>query len=733
MRRKWFLFVTVFTLFFQLVEPIGIVQAENVSIFEVTEETENEIEGIEEEKDLLLIEETNEINEEVPEPYIVNEVTEELAVTEEIEAVPEIEVVAIESPDMVQKQASLPEYHVTDTSNISFDGQTRKDVTFRLVSDKEMTVNLVLQVKNNENNIEKRLSKLSYFMELEHDEYNSARCWTSNTSTLVEGDREGMLATDSSHSFTFKVNLFKGTTFVGFYFRDDDMKLISWDMDYSVAITNANKYKESIDVWPALEVGVGKSKSLFSKEGDTIKGKKIVWSSSDSSVVRVNKDGEATGVSSGKAVISATLHNGKEYRTEVTVQSPALNHTNLHLIKGEKQQLQITDHVDSVVYQSSDSSVASVDSNGLISAKKKGNAVITAVVGNHKLKCSVGIETPNISRKSLNLTTGRNAKLKVEGTKQTVKWSSKNKNVAIVDADGNVIGKAKGKTIITAIVGSKKMTCAVTVKGAAQKSTYIVLEKGDSRILKINQKAKNVKWKSVNAKIASVNAQGKVTGKKAGITTIRCRVNGKNYYCSVKVTTPKLSESTITLEQGIKQKLTVAGTKKKVSWKSSNTKIATVDKNGYVKGQRWGSTVITAYLEDRQLKCKVKVVKEKPDFTFSIAEKFNSDDETIMIRIENKGKKPLLLDMRSINWYSDDNAYSRCYTWDTPKILEIPSGETEQVNLRVEKRSEGSFYYNICNHHRNIELSHITYSFEYDEILYRGTSSRMYPTEYYEF
>jgi hypothetical protein len=55
-------------------------------------------------------------------------------------------------------------------------------------------------------------------------------------------------------------------------------------------------------------------------------------------------------------------------------------------------------------------------------------------------------------------------KLKVKGTKRTVKWSSNNKKVARVTKKGKVIAKKPGKAVITAKVGSKKYKCKVTVK-----------------------------------------------------------------------------------------------------------------------------------------------------------------------------------------------------------------------------------------------------------------------------
>lgn len=54
--------------------------------------------------------------------------------------------------------------------------------------------------------------------------------------------------------------------------------------------------------------------------------------------------------------------------------------------------------------------------------------------------------------------------LKVKNTKKKVKWSSSKKAVASVTKEGVVKAKKKGKTVITAKIGKKKLKCKITVK-----------------------------------------------------------------------------------------------------------------------------------------------------------------------------------------------------------------------------------------------------------------------------
>ena len=69
-----------------------------------------------------------------------------------------------------------------------------------------------------------------------------------------------------------------------------------------------------------------------------------------------------------------------------------------------------------------------------------------------------------ISKKSVTLTVGQKAKLKINGTKKKVGWKSKNKSVAAVNKKGKVMAKSPGKTKIIATVGAKKYKCKVIVK-----------------------------------------------------------------------------------------------------------------------------------------------------------------------------------------------------------------------------------------------------------------------------
>lgn len=119
--------------------------------------------------------------------------------------------------------------------------------------------------------------------------------------------------------------------------------------------------------------------------------KTVTWSSSDTSIATVNQSGVVTAVNAGNVTISATSPNGivKTCSTAVAynpdiVRDFTLSPTSVEIEPNETVQLQVTEWVPStalrktLTYQSSDTSIATVDVNGLITGIADGNATITA-------------------------------------------------------------------------------------------------------------------------------------------------------------------------------------------------------------------------------------------------------------------------------------------------------------------------------------------------------------------
>ena len=189
----------------------------------------------------------------------------------------------------------------------------------------------------------------------------------------------------------------------------------------------------------------------------------------------------------GNFIIKAFTDNET---TTVDVEKVSLNKSATTLTEGESETLTATITPSNatgdktVKWSSSNEAVATVDSNGKVTAKKAGTAVITATSSNGKTAgCTVTVKQKEIAitgislnKSTTSLTEGESETLTATITPsnatgdKTVKWSSSNEAVATVDSNGKVTAKKAGTAVITATSSNGKTAgCTVTVK---QKDTY---------------------------------------------------------------------------------------------------------------------------------------------------------------------------------------------------------------------------------------------------------------------
>lgn len=160
---------------------------------------------------------------------------------------------------------------------------------------------------------------------------------------------------------------------------------------------------------------------------------------------------------------------------QASAASVKLNKTKIVLVVGQTYKLKVSGTKKTPQWSSSNKKIVSVTKKGVVKGLRKGTATITAKIGKKTYKCKVTVESPKLSSTKKTVTAGTSFTLKLNGTKQTVKWYTSNKKIATVSKKGVVKTLRAGSVKITAKVGGKSYVCRVTVK--AKPAAPVVSEK----------------------------------------------------------------------------------------------------------------------------------------------------------------------------------------------------------------------------------------------------------------
>lgn len=133
----------------------------------------------------------------------------------------------------------------------------------------------------------------------------------------------------------------------------------------------------------------------------------------------------------------------------------------------------------------------------------------------------------------------------------------------------------------------------------------IYMIKGEEFHLYVFDINKRVSFSSTNFRVAGVNFNGRVFAYNTGKAFIIAKVGKKELRCRVHVV--DINSKSIELKSGESYRLKIKGSNAFISWKSKDKEIATVSMFGKVTAKSRGSTVITARIKGKTLKCKVVV------------------------------------------------------------------------------------------------------------------------------
>jgi uncharacterized protein YjdB len=397
---------------------------------------------------------------------------------------------------------------------------------------------------------------------------------------------------------------------------------------------------------------VGGQLQLFStmlgESGDTLAGRNVLWTSSDPVVASIDNVGLLTGLSVGVTTVTATSEN-RTAAVGVTVSAVPVNAVQItpavdSVVVGQTTQLTAFAR-DSVggtladrplVWLSSDPAIATVTSSGTVLGASAGSVTISASAEG-KTGTSRIVVKPRpvsaiiVSPSQAALTVGQTVTLSVlitddNGTLLTgrpLQFVSSNAAVATVAASGTVTARASGSAIITVTSEGRTGTVNVTVSSSPvatvriDPSTGSVLIGGTVNLSAValdgagNTLAQRpITWRSGAPSVATVAANGTVTGVGVGTALVFATIEGKLASATISVravavtaviVTPTTSNifvgDTIGLNAEVREAAGSVLNGRVITWASSDERIAVVSSTGRARALAPGTVLITATVD----------------------------------------------------------------------------------------------------------------------------------------
>lgn len=420
-----------------------------------------------------------------------------------------------------------------------------------------------------------------------------------------------------------------------------------------VPVTVLQRPVTLVRVTPATSsVQVGASTTLTAQaldaQGNVLTGRPILWGTSAATVATVSSTGQVSGIAPGSVTITATAEgiNGTASVTvtPVPVAAVTVSPNTASLTTGETLALAATT-VDAqggalsgrvVTWASSNATIASVSSTGVVSGVAPGNATITATSegrsGSAQIRVTlVPVDTISLTPATSTVASGQTVQLQARLTDargnllsgRVISWSSDQPAIATVDQNGLVSGVAQGAARISAMVDGKTGTATVNVTPIPIARIDLspvnptLLVGGTQQLTATPRDAQGIAlpgrvitWISGSSTVATVTQAGLVTAIAPGSAVIFAASEGQVGSTTVTVGVVPVATVTVTppsgnIQQGLALQLTATArdaqnniiTGRPVTWTSSNEAVATVSSTGRVVGIAQGTVTIRATID----------------------------------------------------------------------------------------------------------------------------------------
>ena len=362
------------------------------------------------------------------------------------------------------------------------------------------------------------------------------------------------------------------------------------------------------------------------------------------------------------------------------------------------------DTSDHFRWNSTDTSVVSVNRSGVVKGISAGTAVVEVHCGDLTATCEVTvkdipiekIEMPEEVRyiNGIGITEKIDLLLTPENASEKVLWNSSDSDIATVDQEGIITTKAVGETVITAVSEKNpEITCSCRVKVQAEleeivlSSNIITLKKNDTDEVHVSfipadaNNIPDVEWNVYDNSVLEVttlgehNEQAVIQAVGGGNTTIEVRAGRCTAYCTVTVTVPcekiVMEQEQVTINVGRYKTLyysLLPGTSTdNITWESSDTSVVTVGDDGEIYGVREGNAVVTAEAESGvKASCRVtvnsNVHKVNSIKDFQSPHDYLSNMDEIWLYEARTGEKGI-----SVTFSEDtytESGYDRIYIYD---------------------------------------------------------------------
>ena len=471
---------------------------------------------------------------------------------------------------------------------------------------------------------------------------NNKVLWSSSNTAVatVEGD-----------SYTATITGVSGGSTTITVITEDGLKVATCDVYVREPVSGIKLNETTVE--SSMAVGQFQLVATVLPEGEGV-NRNVTWTSSDPSVATVDENGLVKYVKPGYCTIVCKTTDNAYIATcnfiiSIPVETIKLDYTDEIMSIGGKlritaEVLPVTASNRTVVWESSNTNVCIVDSNGLVEAVGTGSCTILckSLDGNYTAMCNIYVRQPvtQIILSTTDITVRQGQIFWLSATclpenadNKIISWESRDESVCTVESDGKVTAVGEGTTSIIATNVDTGLTayCVVTVTqpvtGITLNSDYQELWVGAKYAIipviePYDAENKNVTYLSSDPTVATVDENGVVTALKGGscVIEVTTEVNKLTAACTIVVkeyvSSIELSETDKFMNVGATGTLiatvgTDTATNKNIIWSSSNNDICYVDQQGNISADSVGNAVITATAADGSgvsASCIIRVV-----------------------------------------------------------------------------------------------------------------------------